>query len=97
MHPEKSNYLSKRGCIFRGGKENQGMKGKILSILTAILFGASIMAAPVVVSAQTTEKAGVEQTQPKKVKKAKKAKKSKKKASKKAKKSKKKAAKKNQA
>ncbi len=73
------------------------MKGKILSILTAILFGASIMAAPVFVSAQMTEKPGMEQMQPKKVKKAKKAKKSKKKATKKAKKSKKKATKKNPA
>ncbi len=58
------------------------MKGKILSIITAILFGATMVAAPVVV-AQTT---GTDTEMTKPAKKHKKSKKSTKKATKKSKK-----------
>jgi Ni/Co efflux regulator RcnB len=69
------------------------MKGKVLSIITAILFGATMVASPIVMAADTAT--GTEQVKPAKTKK-KAAKSKKKKAPKKAKKkggSKKKAAK----
>lgn len=47
------------------------MKGKILSIITAILFGATMVAAPVVYSADATG-TGTEVTKPAKTKKSKK-------------------------
>ncbi len=63
------------------------MKGKVLSIITAILFGATMVASPIV-SAATTDTAGasVEQTKPAKTKKANKKKSTKKKKASKAKK-----------
>lgn len=70
------------------------MKGKVLSIITAILFGATMVASPIVMAADTAA-TGTEQVKPAKTKK-KAAKSKKKKAPKKAKKkagSKKKAAK----
>jgi hypothetical protein len=55
------------------------MKGKILSIITAVLFGATMVATPIVMAAGTDTGAGMEET----AKPAKKAKKSKKPAKKK--------------
>jgi len=58
------------------------MKGKVLSIITAVLFGATMLAAPIVMAAGAENgSAGAEETA--KPAKAKKAKKSKKKATKK--------------
>jgi len=48
------------------------MKGKVLSIITAVLFGATMVAAPVVMAAGMDSSAGMEEQQaPAKAKKAK--------------------------
>ncbi len=51
------------------------MKGKVLSIITAFLFGATLVAAPIVIAAgtDTTGAAGMEEQAPAKKKPAKKA------------------------
>ena len=61
------------------------MKGKVLAIITAILFGATMVATPIVMAAGTDTGAGMEEQAPAKTKakKAKKKKGTKKKASKK--------------
>ena len=61
------------------------MKGKVLSIITAVLFGATMLAAPIVYAAGETGAAGTEEKAPEK-KPTKKKKEAKKKAEKKAKK-----------
>ncbi|MFZ0928233.1 MAG: hypothetical protein WAN11_06515 [Syntrophobacteraceae bacterium] len=62
------------------------MKGKVLSIITAILFGATMVASPIVFAAGSDTGAGMEQKAPAKKKTSKKKKTTKKKAAKKAKK-----------
>jgi hypothetical protein len=42
------------------------MKGKVLSIITAILFGATMLAAPIVYAAGETGAAGMEEKAPEK-------------------------------
>ena len=60
------------------------MKGKILSIITALLFGATMVASPIVMAAgEETGTAGTEEKAPAKPKKAKKKKVTKKTAAKK--------------
>lgn len=57
------------------------MKGKVLSIITAVLFGATMLASPILYAADTTGAAGMEEQAP--AKKAPKKKATKKKATKK--------------
>jgi hypothetical protein len=78
--------LSRRQHNLVGGKESQDMKGKILAIITAILFGATMVATPIIMAAGTDTGAGMEeQAKPakKKAKKTAKKKTTKKKTSKK--------------
>lgn len=64
---------SLKEVFFRGGKERYIMKGKVLAFITAILFGATMVAAPLVQAAQgSTGSAAMETAKPKKTKKAKK-------------------------
>jgi mannitol-specific phosphotransferase system IIBC component len=51
----------KEAIFFVGGKECHNMKGKVLSIITAVLFGATMVAAPIVMAAGMDSSAGMEE------------------------------------